>query len=108
MKKTQSKLPKRQRQRLAKLDGQKRHEADQELLNKYYDNMKVVLRQVSVVRDQSRLDAKGQPRCRGFAFIEFEDHPHALGALRMVNNNPAFSGSSTLWWHLLQRAFSIY
>lgn len=55
--------------------------------------MKVLLRQVSVVRDPSRLDAKGQPRCRGFAFIEFEHHPHALAALRMVNNNPAFSST---------------
>eukprot|EP00750_Incisomonas_marina_P020109 INCI3729.1.p1 GENE.INCI3729.1~~INCI3729.1.p1 ORF type:complete len:1103 (-),score=306.17 INCI3729.1:172-3480(-) len=91
LQKVQSKLAKKQRQRLAKLDGPGRHEADKKVLDKYFDSMKVLLRQVSVVRDPSRLDAKGQPRCRGFAFIEFEHHPHALAALRMVNNNPAFS-----------------
>ena len=135
LQKVQSKLAKKQRQRLAKLDGPGRHEADKKVLDKcvkpvlvllsriamhhpparhcqslshcvlalfapmsplrYFDSMKVLLRQVSVVRDPSRLDAKGQPRCRGFAFIEFEHHPHALAALRMVNNNPAFSSACT-------------
>jgi len=34
---------------------------------------------------------KLQGRSKGFAFVEFTEHVHALAALRMLNNNPAFA-----------------
>jgi RNA recognition motif-containing protein len=38
------------------------------------------------------LEADGvTPRSKGFGFVEFSHHMHALAALRMLNNNPAFS-----------------
>lgn len=45
----------------------------------------------SVLRDKERRDAKGRPRSRGVAFVEFSQHVHALAALRILNNNPQFS-----------------
>lgn len=33
-------------------------------------------------------------RSKGFAFVEFREHFHALAALRMLNNNPQYSDYS--------------
>lgn len=33
-------------------------------------------------------DAPGGPKSKGIGFVEFEDHEHALCALRQLNNNP--------------------
>ena len=38
--------------------------------------------------DPTRPDAEGKPRSRGIGFVEFDDHEHALAALRSLNNNP--------------------
>ena len=38
--------------------------------------------------DPTRPDANGKPRSRGIGFVEFDEHEHALAALRSLNNNP--------------------
>jgi hypothetical protein len=35
-----------------------------------------------------RLDEAGALRSKGFGFVEFAEHVHALAALRKLNNNP--------------------
>lgn len=51
----------------------------------------VNIKSLSILRDKDRRDSKGRPRSRGFAFVEFGEHVHALAALRELNNNPKFS-----------------
>ncbi len=41
--------------------------------------------------DRVRLNEDGTPRSKGFGFVEFSEHIHALAALRKLNNNPEFS-----------------
>ena len=42
-----------------------------------------------------RFEADGvTPRSKGFAFVEFSCHYHALAALRELNNNPAYSDAA--------------
>ena len=43
--------------------------------------------------DASRPDENGNPRSRGIGFVEFDEHEHALAALRALNNNPTTFGS---------------
>lgn len=38
-------------------------------------------------------ELRGQGRSLGFAFVEFEEHEEALGALRRLNNNPELFGA---------------
>jgi nucleolar protein 4 len=45
------------------------------------------IRQVKVVRDETRRGAS-----RGYGFVDFRHHEHALIALRRVNNNPTILG----------------
>ena len=40
----------------------------------------------------NRLNAAGRGKPRGYGFVEFEDHKHALAALRETNNNPELFG----------------
>ena len=40
------------------------------------------------MRDMSRPDEKGQGRSRGYGFVDFTEHQHALACLRELNNNP--------------------
>jgi len=47
------------------------------------------LKQVKIVRDEERLDARGQPRSRGFGFVHFDEHVHALAALKKLGDNPS-------------------
>ena len=44
--------------------------------------------------DATRPDADGKPRSRGIGFVEFEEHEHALAALRTLNNNPEIFGKA--------------
>ncbi|KAK5985483.1 RNA recognition motif domain containing protein [Trichostrongylus colubriformis] len=39
-------------------------------------------------RDTSKLDSKGNPRSKGFAFVNFSEHKDALQCLQKLNNNP--------------------
>jgi nucleolar protein 4 len=47
----------------------------------------VKIKACKIMRD---LDKEGQPS-RGYGFVEFQSHAHALAALRWTNNNPALS-----------------
>jgi RNA recognition motif. (a.k.a. RRM, RBD, or RNP domain) len=37
----------------------------------------------------------GLPQSRGYGFVEFAHHAHALACLRELNNNPAYTKHST-------------
>lgn len=52
----------------------------------------VKIKQAKIVRAKDRVDANGVGRSTGFGFVEFEHHPHALIALRQLNNNPDVYG----------------
>ncbi|KAH9418679.1 RNA-binding protein 28 [Dermatophagoides pteronyssinus] len=41
-----------------------------------------------VMRNRSRMDQQKFGSSKGFGFVEFEQHKHALNALRYLNNNP--------------------
>jgi nucleolar protein 4 len=47
-----------------------------------------VIKQVKILRDEGRLDRHGMPRSRGFGFVHFESHAHALAALHALSDNP--------------------
>eukprot|EP00884_Botryococcus_braunii_P019055 jgi/Botrbrau1/5833/Bobra.0366s0015.1 len=47
------------------------------------------VKQVKILRDQDKTAADGKPASRGMAFVELEEHEHAICALRSLNNNPA-------------------
>ncbi|RHY13742.1 hypothetical protein DYB36_007275 [Aphanomyces astaci] len=51
--------------------------------------VKIVL--CKIVRDTENLKAGEEPRSRGYGFVEFSQHVHALAALRKLNNNPAYT-----------------
>ena len=38
-----------------------------------------------------RVNPDGSLRSKGFGFVEFTEHIHALAALRKLNNNPEFA-----------------
>lgn len=51
--------------------------------------------QVKIVRDEERRDARGNPRSKGFGFLEFEKHEHALATLQALSDNPKANVSPT-------------
>ncbi|PKY51240.1 RNA-binding domain-containing protein [Rhizophagus irregularis] len=56
-------------------------------------NKKVVIKQAKIVRAKDRIDTVTQkPRSKGYGFLEFAQHAHALAALRYLNNNPELFG----------------
>ena len=46
------------------------------------------------MRRTEKVDLKGQAVSRGFGFVDYSKHEHALVALRSVNNNPNIFGPS--------------
>ncbi|OQR98459.1 hypothetical protein ACHHYP_08566 [Achlya hypogyna] len=44
-----------------------------------------------IVRDTENIKPGQEPRSRGYGFVQFSQHVHALAALRQLNNNPAYS-----------------
>ena len=50
--------------------------------------------QCFILRDKEKVDAAGQWRSRGCAFVEFESAEHALVCLRQMNNNPHLFGGA--------------
>ena len=46
------------------------------------------VKQAKIIRDAVKTDAAGLPASKGYGFVEFAEHVHALGALRRLNNNP--------------------
>jgi nucleolar protein 4 len=47
-----------------------------------------LVKQAKIVRDENRRDRRGEPRSRGFGFVEFGTHEHALAALKHLADNP--------------------
>ncbi|KAK9767317.1 RNA recognition motif-containing protein [Basidiobolus ranarum] len=51
------------------------------------------VKQAKVIRSKDRIDpATKKPRSKGYGFIEYSTHAHALAALRFLNNNPDLFG----------------
>ncbi|KAK7083318.1 RNA-binding protein 28, partial [Halocaridina rubra] len=44
--------------------------------------------EVRIMKNFQDLDDRGQPKSRGYGFVSFKEHEHALNALRKFNNNP--------------------
>lgn len=40
------------------------------------------------MRNLRQLDQENKPVSKGYGFVSFTEHEHALAALRNVNNNP--------------------
>ena len=57
---------------------------------------KTCLRKVKIMLDIGRMRA-GAPQSRGYAFVQFSNHAHALACLRELNNsrNPAYTKVAT-------------
>ncbi|KAG3108504.1 hypothetical protein PI125_g11777 [Phytophthora idaei] len=66
-----------------------RTEIKPELLSK--GNSPVKVRMAKVVRDMESAKAGKDPRSRGYGFVEFSEHLHALAALCILNNNPKYT-----------------
>ncbi|XP_064596036.1 LOW QUALITY PROTEIN: RNA-binding protein 28-like [Liolophura sinensis] len=45
-----------------------------------------------IMKDMTQVNAKGEGKSRGYGFVEFTEHHHALEALRKTNNNPEIFG----------------
>jgi len=50
--------------------------------------------QAKIERSKDRIDSAGKLRSKGFGFVEFQEHAHALAALRQLNNNPTYFGAA--------------
>ncbi|EYC07786.1 hypothetical protein Y032_0069g394 [Ancylostoma ceylanicum] len=48
-----------------------------------------VITECRIWKDTSKVDAKGNPRSKGFAFVNFAEHKDALACLQKLNNNPS-------------------
>lgn len=46
------------------------------------------LSQAHIMRNLTDIDENGMARSRGYGFVTFTEHEHALEALRKINNNP--------------------
>ncbi|KAK6732426.1 hypothetical protein RB195_016668 [Necator americanus] len=47
-----------------------------------------VITECRIWKDTSKVDANGNPRSKGFAFVNFAEHKDALACLQKLNNNP--------------------
>uniref|UniRef100_A0A915JQB0 RRM domain-containing protein n=1 Tax=Romanomermis culicivorax TaxID=13658 RepID=A0A915JQB0_ROMCU len=47
-----------------------------------------VIKECRVMRDLDRTNNQGKGKSRGYAFVEFDQHEHALACLKALNNNP--------------------
>lgn len=45
-----------------------------------------------IMCDMARVNAKGVPKSKGYAFVNFTQHKHALKVLNNINNNPEIFG----------------
>lgn len=58
------------------------------------------------MKDFKKTDAVGNPMSRGFGFITFTEHEHALKALNELNNNPnIFTASKVHFIHFYHLQF---
>ena len=71
----------------------RRDEGDQTLMSTkdaIWHGKRVAVIESKVVCDSLETYADGKPLSRGYGFVEFTEHAHALAALRMLNNNPEY------------------
>jgi nucleolar protein 4 len=62
------------------------------VLGRHQMDVKDVIVSVKVMCDADKLDKTTQaPTSKGYGFVEFRHHGHALAALRELNNNPMYS-----------------
>ena len=54
------------------------------------------------MRDMTQVNGQGIGKSRGFAFVNFTEHAHALQVLRTVNNNPEIFGENKVSAYLLR------
>jgi len=46
------------------------------------------IKECRIMRDLTQVSPAGVARSRGYAFVEFTEHKHALECLQTMNNNP--------------------
>jgi len=71
----------------------RRDEGDQTLMSTkdaIWEGKRVAVTEAKVVCDPLETYSDGTPVSRGYGFVEFTEHAHALAALRMLNNNPEY------------------
>ncbi len=66
------------------------------------------VRQVKILRNEDKKGGDGVAASRGMAFVELDDHEHALCALRSLNNNPAPFGACPLFLATSAFSFAVY
>lgn len=59
--------------------------------SKGLEKVPVKVKMAKIVRDMENVKPGKEPRSRGYGFVEFVEHVHALAALRVLNNNPEFT-----------------
>ncbi|XP_069105565.1 RNA-binding protein 28-like [Argopecten irradians] len=59
-----------------------------QLFLKVAGDKKAVINEVRIMRDLERVNGQGKAKSRGYGFVNFTEHKHALQALRTANNNP--------------------
>ncbi|XP_051177679.1 uncharacterized protein [Lolium perenne] len=52
-----------------------------------------VIRKVNILNNEKKGKGAAQKHSRGVAFVDFQEHEHALVALRVLNNNPGTFGT---------------
>lgn len=65
-----------------------------QVILKALNDKKAKINECRIMRDLNKLNSKGVGRSRGYAFVNFTEHDHALQALRTLNNNPSVFGDS--------------
>ncbi len=59
------------------------------------------LEQVNILKNEKKSNSTAQKHSRGVAFVDFQEHEHALVALRVLNNNPgtaSIPNASKYWF----------
>uniref|UniRef100_A0A0E0D8Y2 RRM domain-containing protein n=1 Tax=Oryza meridionalis TaxID=40149 RepID=A0A0E0D8Y2_9ORYZ len=52
-----------------------------------------IIRKVNILKNEKKSNSTAQKHSRGVAFVDFQEHEHALVALRVLNNNPETFGA---------------
>ncbi|KAK3577695.1 hypothetical protein CHS0354_025760 [Potamilus streckersoni] len=63
-----------------------------EIFWKAAGDKKAKIKECRIMRDITRVNSAGKAKSRGYAFVTFTEHHHALTALQTTNNNPEIFG----------------
>jgi nucleolar protein 4 len=77
---------------IKKATSERMHQEDCPEKDMPNSDSKITIRQVKIARSKDRVDKMGSLRSKGYAFVEFSEHVHALACLRQLNNNPTIFG----------------